>query len=201
MNTSSQQETTFTFTVENQKAVKRQIAKYPKGRQESAVIAVLDLAQRQNGGWLPQSAIESVAATLEMPRIRVMEVATFYSMFNMAPVGRHVVQICTTTPCALRGSAGIEEACQQHLKVALGETTPDGMFTLREVECLGACVNAPMMQVGDNYYEDLTPESAVSILEAFARGAEPVAGSQSGRQTSAPAGGPKTLVQHSEGGD
>jgi len=150
---------------------------------------------------LPQSAIESVATTLEMPKIRVMEVATFYSMFNLTPVGRFVVQICTTTPCALRGSAGIEEACQQHLKVALGETTPDSMFTLREVECLGACVNAPMMQVGNNYYEDLTPESAISILEAFARGAEPVAGSQSGRQTSAPAGGPRTLVQHAEGGD
>ena len=145
MNTSSQQETKFTFTLENQKAVKRQIAKYPKGRQQSAVIAVLDLAQSQSGGWLPQSAIESVATTLEMPKIRVMEVATFYSMFNLTPVGRFVVQICTTTQCALRGSAGIEEACQQHLKVALGETTPDSMFTLREVECLGACVNAPMM--------------------------------------------------------
>ena len=201
MNAPGQRDTPFAFSAESLKAVKRQIAKYPKGRQQSAVLAVLDLAQRQCGGWLPQTAIEAVAETLEMPKIRVLEVATFYSMFNLTPVGRHVVQICTTTPCALRGSAGIAEAFQQHLKIPFGGTTVDGMFTLREVECLGACVNAPMMQVGESYYEDLTPESAVSILEAFARGAEPDPGSQSGRQTSAPAGGPTTLVEFGEGGD
>ncbi len=201
MNAASQQDTPFTFSAENRSLVKQQIAKYPKGRQRSAVLAVLDLAQRQCGGWLPQSAIETVAETLEMPKIRALEVATFYSMFNLTPVGRHVVEICTTTPCALRGAAGIVEACQQHLKIPFGGTTADGMFTLREVECLGACVNAPMMQIGDHYYEDLTPGSAVSILEAFARGAEPDPGSQSGRQTSAPDGGPTTLTQFGEGGD
>jgi NADH-quinone oxidoreductase subunit E len=201
VNAPSQQDTAFTFSAENRSLVKQQIAKYPKGRQQSAVLAVLDLAQRQCGGWLPQSAIEAVAETLEMPKIRALEVATFYSMFNLRPVGRHVVEICTTTPCALRGAAGIEEACQQHLKIPFGGTTADGMFTLREVECLGACVNAPMMQIGDHYYEDLTPESAVTILEAFARGAEPDPGSQSGRQTSAPDGGPTTLTELGEGGD
>ncbi len=201
MNAASQQDGPFTFSAENRKLVKRQIAKYPKGRQQSAVLAVLDLAQRQCGGWLPQSAIEAVAEELEMPKIRALEVATFYSMFNLAPVGRHVVELCTTTPCALRGSAGIAEACQQHLKIPFGGTTSDGMFTLREVECLGACVNAPMMHIGDDSYEDLTPESAVSILEALARGAEPKSGSQSGRQNSAPDGGPTTLTQIGEGGD
>ena len=148
MNAPGQRDTPFAFSAESLRAVKRQIAKYPKGRQQSAVLAVLDLAQRQCGGWLPQTAIEAVAETLEMPKIRVLEVATFYSMFNLTPVGRYVVQICTTTPCALRGSAGIAEAFQQHLKIPFGGTTADGMFTLREVECLGACVNAPMMQVG-----------------------------------------------------
>ena len=200
MTTSNQTLELFAFTVENLKTVKRQIAKYPQGRQQSAVLAVLDLAQRQCGGWLPQTAIESVAEILDMPRIRTLEVATFYSMFNLEPVGQHVVQVCTTTPCWLRGSADILAACEQHLKINLGQTTDDRIFTLREVECLGACVNAPMMQIGDDYFEDLTADGVVSILEAFARGETPKSGSQSGRHTSASEGLPTTLTQSAEGG-
>jgi NADH-quinone oxidoreductase subunit E len=200
MTTSNQTHEPFAFTVENLKTVKRQIAKYPQGRQQSAVLAVLDLAQRQCGGWLPQTAIESVAEILDMPRIRTLEVATFYSMFNLEPVGQHVVQVCTTTPCWLRGSADILAACEQHLKINLGQTTDDRIFTLREVECLGACVNAPMMQIGDDYFEDLTADGVVSILEAFARGETPKSGSQSGRHTSASEGLPTTLTQSAEGG-
>ena len=198
---SDQENKQFAFTAENRKAVTRYIAKYPKERKQSAVLAVLDIAQRQCGGWLPQSAIEVVAETLDMPRIRTLEVATFYSMFNLEPVGQHVVQVCTTTPCWLRGSAEITEACESHLKIKLGQTTEDGMFTLREVECLGACVNAPIMQIGADYFEDLTPDSAVSILEAFSRGETPGPGSQSRRHTSAPEGGPTTLEQIADGGD
>ena len=198
---SDQENKQFAFTAENRKAVTRHIAKYPKERKQSAVLAVLDIAQRQCGGWLPQSAIETIAETLDMPRIRTLEVATFYSMFNLERVGQHVVQVCTTTPCWLRGSAEITEACEDHLKIKLGQTTEDGKFTLREVECLGACVNAPMMQIGDDYFEDLTPDSAVSILEAFSRGETPEPGPQSGRHTSAPESGPTTLEQIAEGGD
>ena len=199
--TTDQEHKKFSFTAENQKAITRQIAKYPEERKQSAVLAALDIAQRQCGGWLPQAAIETVAETLNMPKIRTLEVATFYSMFNLEPVGQHVVQVCTTTPCWLRGSAEITAACEKHLKIKLGQTTGDGKFTLREVECLGACVNAPMMQIGDDYFEDLTSESTVSILEAFSRGETPRPGSQSGRHTSAPEGGPTTLERIAEGGD
>jgi NADH-quinone oxidoreductase subunit E len=191
----------FSFTAENQKAVTRQIAKYPEERKQSAVLAALDIAQRQCGGWLPQAAIEVVAETLDMPKIRTLEVATFYSMFNLEPVGLHVVQVCTTTPCWLRGSAEITGACERHLKIKLGQTTADGKFTLREVECLGACVNAPMMQIGDDYFEDLTRESTVSILVAFSRSETPRYGSQSKRQNSAPGSGLTTLERDVEGGD
>jgi NADH-quinone oxidoreductase E subunit len=199
--TTDQEPKQFSFTAENKEAVLRHIAKYPKERKQSAVLAALDIAQRQCGGWLPQAAIEAVAETLDIPKIRTLEVATFYSMFNLEPVGQHVVQVCTTTPCWLRGSAEITDACERHLKIKLGQTTADGKFTLREVECLGACVNAPMMQIGDDYFEDLTPESTVSILEAFSRGETPRPGSQSGRHNSAPGNGPTTLERNVEGGD
>lgn len=201
MNTTDPQNKRFSFTAENMQKAEKHIAKYPRGRQQSAVLALLTLAQRQSGGWLPQSTIETVAEMLELPKIRALEVATFYSMFNLEPVGQHVVQICTTTPCWLRGSTEITDACEQHLKVRLGSTTDDGMFTLREVECLGCCVNAPMMQVGEDYFEDLSPVSAVSILEALARGEKPNPGSQSGRQQSAPSGMRTTLVNFSESDD
>ncbi len=138
----------------------------PAGRQQSAVMPLLMLAQKQSGGWLPKSAMDYVAQILGMAPVRVWEVATFYNMYNLEPVGQHVINVCTTTPCWLRGSQGIVEACEKHLGIHVGETTLDGNFTLREVECLGACVNAPMCQVintqGEYFYEDLTPESVTA---------------------------------------
>lgn len=189
-----QQPETFAFTAENRALADRIIAKYPAGRQASAILPLLDLAQRQVGGWLPQAAVRHVAGILAMPMIRAWEVATFYTMFNLAPTGRHLLQICTTTPCWLRGSEEVVKACEHATGVEMGGTSADGQFTLREVECLGACVNAPMMQIGDDYYEDLTPESATGIVEALKRGERPKAGPQSGRMTSSPAGGLTTLT-------
>lgn len=183
----------FEFTAENMSAAKRHIACYPKDRQQSAVMPLLDLAQRQNGGWLPEGAVGAIAGMLSMPPIRVLEVATFYSMYNRAPVGRRRINVCTTTPCWLRGSDDIVAACEKALGVALGETTADGEFTLREVECLGACVNAPMVQIGDDYYEDLDAGSITRVIAALKGGETPAPGPQNGRQTSAPEGGPTVL--------
>ncbi|MBT4491090.1 MAG: NADH-quinone oxidoreductase subunit NuoE [Rhodospirillaceae bacterium] len=194
-----QQPDKFVFTPENVAQAKLLIAKYPPRRQASAVMPLLDLAQRQHQNWLPRAAMDMVADMLEMPRIRVYEVATFYTMYNLAPVGEHFVQVCTTTPCWLRGSADVVTACKSKLGIDFGETTADGKFTLIEVECLGACVNAPMMQINDDYYEDLTAESATAVLEALAKGEKPKAGPQSGRKASEPAGGPTTL--HAYTGD
>lgn len=184
----------FAFTEQNLALARKHIAKYPPGRQQSAVIPLLDLAQRQHDGWLPQAAVRCVAELLDMPYIRAWEVATFYTMFNLAPVGRHLVQVCTTTPCWLRGSDAVVSACEKRLGIGLGETSADGAFTLKEVECLGACVNAPMLQIGDSYYEDLTPENVVALLDAVAAGNPPPAGSLTGRHTSAPAGARTSLV-------
>ena len=195
----AQQPAHFAFTAENAEKARATIARYPAGRQASAVMPLLDLAQRQHGGWLPRAAMDYVAKLLEMPPIRVYEVATFYTMYNLAPVGRHLVQVCTTTPCWLRGSGDIVEACRRKLGIGLGETTPDGQFTLAEVECLGACVNAPMMRVGDDYYEDLDPTSTEAILDALAQGETPKTGSQIGRRNSEPIGGPTTLKAFVEG--
>src|SRR5213076_2572100 len=163
-----------------------------------AVIPLLDLAQRQVGaetntqGWLPIPVMEFVAAELDMPVIRVLEVATFYTMFNLAPVGRFHVQVCGTTPCMLAGSDDVFKACKKR-DLKKGHTTEDGLFTLTEVECLGACANAPMAQINDDNYEDLTEASMGAILDALAEGREPKIGPQIDRQTSAPEGGPTTL--------
>jgi len=186
---------TFKFNSANKAMTKTVIAKYPKGRQASAVLPLLDLAQRQNDGWLPTSAMDHVAEVLDMAPVRVYEVATFYSMYNLKPVGKHHVQVCTTTPCWLRGSDGVLDACKKKLGVEPGETTADGKFTLDEVECLAACVNAPMVQIGDDYYEDLDADSMTKILEDLAAGKTPKVGSQIKRQTSAPVTGAKTLVK------
>ncbi|MCX8500531.1 MAG: NADH-quinone oxidoreductase subunit NuoE, partial [Alphaproteobacteria bacterium] len=169
----------FAFTASNQALANQHIAKYPAGNQQSAVMPLLTLAQEQNGGWLSRAAMDHVALVLGMAPMRVYEVATFYSMYRTAPVGKFVVEVCTTTPCMLRGSADIVAACEKHLGVKVGDSTKDGLFTLHEVECLGACVNAPMMQIGRNYYEDLTPQSTVAVLKALATGSQPRAGSQS----------------------
>ncbi len=183
----------FSFTAENQALAERIIAKYPAGRQASAVIPLLDLAQRQNGGWLSKEAMDFVGQTLDMASIRVYEVASFYTMFNLKPVGRHFVQVCTTTPCWLQGSDDVVSACKKSLGIGLGETTADQQFTLIEVECLGACVNAPMVQIGDDYYEDLTAESMAAILEDLKAGRTPKVGPQTSRKTSEPLPGLTTL--------
>ena len=185
----------FAFTDENRARADAVIAKYPPGCQASAVLPLLDLAQRQNGGWISQAAMEHVGALLDMAAIRVYEVATFYTMLNLEPVGRHHVQLCRTTPCWLRGADALRDACREELGIGLGGTTEDGLFTLTEVECLGACVNAPMVQIGDHFYEDLDPARMREILRAFKAGNTPPPGPQTGRQTSAPASGPTTLSE------
>ena len=191
--TGPEQPKEFAFTAANLKKAKAIIAKYPSGRQQSAVMPLLDLAQRQSGNWLPRVAMDYVADLLAMPRIKAYEVATFYSMYNLKPIGKHFVQVCTTTPCWLVGSEGVVDACKKRLGIGLGETTPDGEFTLIEVECLGACVNAPMAQINDDYFEDLTPENTVALLDALAAGKPVKPGSQSGRRGSQAAAGPTSL--------
>jgi NADH-quinone oxidoreductase subunit E len=184
----------FAFTPENKAEAEKLIARYPAGRQQSAVMGLLWLAQRQCGGWLPRAAMEHVAETLGMAPIRVYEVATFYTMYNLKPVGQHHIQLCRTTPCWLRGSDALRETCEKKLGIGLTEVTPDGKFSLVEVECLGACVNAPMIQINDDFYEDLDPKRLEAVLDALARGEKPKVGSQTGRQGSAPDGGPTTLL-------
>lgn len=190
-----QQPDTFEFTAENLEKTKGIIARYPDGREASAIMPLFDLAQRQNAGWLPTAAMNYIAEMIGVTRMRAYEVATFYSMFNLSPIGKFLVRVCTTTPCELRGSNNVVEACRDALGINLNETTADGMFTFREVECLGACVNAPVVWIGDDYYEDVDPESMKSIIAAFRKGEVPSPGSQSGRQTSAPTGGATTLKE------
>jgi NADH-quinone oxidoreductase subunit E len=186
----------FAFTPDNLAWAKAQIEKYPQGRQQSAVIAVLWRAQEQCGGWLPQKAIEATAELLGMPKIRVLEVATFYTMFNLAPVGRFHVQLCGTTPCMLRGSEELKKVCRRMIGEDM-EVTADGMFSWIEVECLGACVNAPMVQINADYYEDLTAESLTRIINDLSAGRTPKPGPQIDRINSAPIGGPTTLTDPS----
>jgi NADH-quinone oxidoreductase subunit E len=188
-----EQPTGFEFTPENKAWADQELAKYPPGRQASAVLALLWRAQKQNGYWLPRAAIEKVAAMLDMPNIRVLEVATFYTMFNLAPVGRHYVQVCGTTPCMLSGSDDIKAVCRKRIGEQ-GHVTSDGMFSWIEVECLGACCNAPMVQINDDYYEDLTTESFTKLLENLAMGRPVKTGSQIGRVSSEPVGGLTALT-------
>lgn len=176
----------FTFSAENLARAKTIIAKYPK--KQSAVMPLLTLAQKQNNNWLSKAAMDTVAEMLDMPPVRVYEVASFYTMYNLEPTGKHVIEVCTTTPCWLMGSDKIVEACERRLGITLGETTRDGEFTLKEVECLGACVNAPMCGIGEHYYEDLTPQNVVRIIDDLAMGRQPKPGPQSGRRSSEPLG-------------
>jgi NADH-quinone oxidoreductase E subunit len=187
------QPASFAFTPANLEKAKAYIAKYPPGREASAVLPLLDLAQRQHDNWLPRAAMDTVAEMLGMARIRVYEVATFYTMFNLKPVGKHFFQICTTTPCWLRGSDEVVATCKKKLGIGIGETTADGQFTLKEVECLGACVNAPIIQVNDDFYEDLDGPATATLIDALGRGEKPPMGSVAKRQGSAPEGGPSTL--------
>lgn len=180
----SQKNTPFQFTAENEAKAQKIRQRYPAEHQQSAVMPFLDLAQRQNGGWLSKSAIAYVAEALNMPEIKVWEVATFYSMYFLEPVGKHVVSVCGTTPCALRGCSKVLKACEKWLGISVGETTADQMFTLKEVECLGACSNGPVVQINDAYYEDLTPELMESVLSKLAEGEPVQEGSQTGRVSS-----------------
>ena len=186
----------FAFTPENLEWAKARIAKYPPGRQHSAVIPLLWRAQEQSGGWLPQKAIELVADMLGMAKIRVLEVATFYTMFNLSPVGRFHVQFCGTTPCLLRGADALKKLLHDRIGRP-DEVTADGTFSWTEVECLAACVNAPMVQINADYYEDLTPESLTRILNELAAGRTPKPGPQVDRHLSAPVGGEQTLTDPS----
>ena len=176
----------FEWSEENFIKVKNIIQKYPQNRQQSAVIPLLDLAQRQNKGWLSKHALEKVAETLSMSYIRVLEVATFYSMFNLKPIGENFVQICRTTPCWLRGSDKLVEVAKNVTETKIGETSKNNKFTILEVECLGACCNAPMVQINDQYYEDLNPENFKNLLLNIKNNAPIKKGSQIGRKSSHP---------------
>lgn len=194
------QPATFAFTPENLAEAQKHIAKYPAGRAQSALMPLLTLAQKQNQNWLPVAAIELVAKMVGIPYIRAYEVASFYTMYNLAPVGRHHVQCCTTTPCWLRGSDEVVRAAKDTLGIGFGETTKDGLFTLAEVECLGACVNAPMVQVDSHdgseiFYEDLTYESTKALLLKLKAGETPKPGPQSKRKSSEPAAGLTSLKE------
>ena len=189
-----EQPASFAFTPESLEKAKYHIAKYPEGRQASAVLPLLDIAQRQHDNWLPKAAMDYVAEMLHMAPIRVYEVATFYTMFNLRPVGKWFLQICKTTPCWLRGSDDITEACRKKLGLTPGHSTDDGQFTLVEVECLGACANAPILQVNDDFYEDIDAAGTEKLLDSLIAGTQPPFGSVTGRQGSMPEGGKTTLT-------
>jgi NADH-quinone oxidoreductase subunit E len=183
----------FAFTAEGEAKCKEILKKYPEGRQASAVVALLWLAQKQNDFWLPKAAIEKVAQRLGMPFIRVLEIATFYTMFNLSPVGKFHVQMCGTTPCVLAGSDAIKKILQGRIGDQ-GTVTADGKFSWIEVECLGACCNAPMVQINEDYYEDLTAEKFEKLLDDLAAGRAVRIGSQTGRVSSEPVGGLTSLA-------
>lgn len=166
----------FDFTPDNYKIVKSILSKYPDNYKQSGIIPLLDLAQRQNGGWLPVAAMDKVAQICEVQPSRVYEVASFYTMFNRQKVGKYFIQLCGTTPCMICGSEDIKKTIENHLGIKNGETTKDGLFTLLEVECLGACANAPMVQLNDDYYECLTPKTVIELLEACKAGKPPEMG-------------------------
>ena len=195
----------FAFDAQSNAEIEKILAKYPAGRQASGVLPLLYLVQAQmrrdtGSAWVPRVAMDVVAARLSMPPIRVYEVATFYFMFNTRPIGRHHLQVCTTTPCWLRGSDDVVAACRKATGIkGWGETSADGLFTMTEVECIGACVNAPILQINDDFYEDVDFRITEELLETLKHGGElPKPGSMTGRVTSAPAGGPNTLTSVTE---
>ncbi len=189
------QPASFAFSEENLAWTKKVIDRYPPGRQQSAIIPILWRAQEQQGGWLPEAAIRNVADMLDMPYIRALEVATFYTQFQLQPVGKKAhVQVCGTTPCMLRGAGDLIEVCKHRIHHDPFALSADGDFSWEEVECQGACVNAPMAMIGKDVYEDLTVETFEQVLDGFAKGTPPKPGPQNGRQFAAPLGGPRVLV-------
>jgi NADH-quinone oxidoreductase subunit E len=191
------QPTSFAFTPENLAWAQKQLKKYPEGRQASAVVPLLGRAQEQNGGHVTEPMIRVIAEMISVSPIRVLEIATFYTMFNLKPVGQHLLQVCTTTPCWLRGSDAVVAACKKHIHPHAETVSADGKLSWMEVECLGACVNAPIIQIGDDFYEDVDGARAEAIINDLRAGRRPKPGSQIGRQTSAPEGGPQTLTDAS----
>jgi len=196
---SVEQPTSFAFDAESEAQISKVLARYPAAKKASATMPLLYVVQRQMGrltgsAWVPRVAMDEIAKRLDVAPIRVYEVATFYFMYNMKPIGKHHLQLCGTTPCMLRGSDDVMRACNEAAHVKVGQTSGDGLFTLTEVECLGACVNAPVLQVDDDYFEDLDYDRTVALIEALKRGERPKPGSTIGRQTSAPEGGPLTLL-------
>jgi NADH-quinone oxidoreductase E subunit len=191
---SKEQPNNFEFSSASLEAAKIIIAKYPKGKQQSAVMALLYIVQKQNSNWIPLVAMKYVAKFLEMPYIKVYEVATFYTMYNLAPVGKHLIQICTTTPCMIRGAYKLVEACKEKISKKENELSDDKSCSWVEVECLVACVNAPMMQINDDYYEDLNKENTLKILDKILKGETPKPGSYRGRVNNEPENNRKTLM-------
>ena len=191
---SKDQPENFEFTKESLEEAKNIIKKYPKDKQQSAVMPLLNIAQKQNDNWIPLSAMKYIGKFLEMPYIKVYEVATFYSMYNLSPVGKNFIQVCTTTPCMIRGASKIVEACKEKISKNENELSKDKSCSWIEVECLGACINAPMMQINDDYYEDLSKEKALKILDQIILGKKPEPGSYRGRLNSEPENNRKTLL-------
>ena len=183
----------FAFTAESEAEINQQLAKYPDGRQASAVKSLLYIAQRQHDNWIPMKAIEAIAERLDMPEMRVLEVASFYTMFNLKPVGKWYLQVCGTTPCMLRGSDDVSRCIKDKLNITSGQTSDCGKFSLLEVECLGACVNAPILQVNDDFYEDMDYQSTADLLTALEADNPPAVGSVIGRQGSESEDGATTL--------
>ena len=186
----------FEFNSENMDIAKKTISNYPKDKQQSAVMALLYLAQRQNDNWIPLSAMKYIAKFLNMPYIKVYEVATFYSMYNLAPVGKFFYQICTTTPCMLRGANDLVSVCKSKISEKENNISSDSNSSWTEVECLGACVNAPMIQINDEYYEDLDKEKTLKILDKILKGETPEPGSYRGRMNNEPENNRKTLMDY-----
>ena len=191
---SKEQPENFEFSKSSLDEAKIIIDKYPKGKQQSAVMSLLYIAQKQNNNWIPLSAMKYIGKLLEMPYIKVYEVATFYTMYNLTPVGKNFIQVCTTTPCMIRGANEIVEACKEKISKNENELSKDKSCSWMEVECLGACINAPMMQINDDYYEDLDKEKALEILDQIILGKKPKPGSYRGRINSEPENNRKTLL-------
>ena len=192
---SSNQPEKFEFSAQNLEEAKKIISKYPDGKQQSAVMALLYIAQKQNENWIPLAAVKYIGKFLDMPYIKVYEVATFYSMYNLTPVGKHFIQICTTTPCMIRGAHKLVEACKEKISEKENVLSKDKSCSWVEVECLGACVNAPMLQINDEYYEDLDKEKTLKILEEILTGKNPKPGSYRGRLNNEPENNRKTLLE------
>ena len=191
---SKEQPENFEFNSASLEAAKKILEKYPKNKQQSAVMALLYIAQKQNNNWIPLAAMKFIGKYLNMPYIKVYEVATFYTMYNLSPVGKHFIQVCTTTPCMLRGAYKLVEACKEKISENENELSKDQNCSWMEVECLGACVNAPMMQINDDYYEDLDKEKTLEILDKIIDGKTPKPGSYRGRRNNEPENNRKTLM-------